>query len=209
VTHSKSPQEALYEVGMMNNVALILVLVGFAFFSWATIGYGFTFDSVLWLCSLLTGAGFWYVCQRFTTHPNRSLLGTLRIVMVAYVVLWITATIATVAYWEELDLATIMGVLLSAALTFLMVRVTILGAISVVHQVQPFESRPLEYGRPIQPAEPQPGIRCPVCGSQLAGGTRFCPYDGTPIPQGCPSCGQVVAAGMRFCPHCSAPQSGA
>lgn len=60
--------------------------------------------------------------------------------------------------------------------------------------------------------EPQPGPRaqaaapfmakCPRCGRPAPAGTRFCPYDGTPIVQVCPGCGNPASPVARFCPRC-------
>jgi hypothetical protein len=232
MTNAKNPQAALGEIGILKNVVLLLVLLGFIFFSWATIGSGFGVDAVQWLLALFVSAGFWYLAERFSTHPHPSLLSAMWVATVAFAVLWIGATVATIAIWDELDWATLLGVILSVALTFLMVRIAMAGRVCVRHPAPPLAAGPPAYsppvqpagppaygppvqpagppayGPPVQPAGPRPGIPCPTCGRQIEAGMRFCPYDGTRLPQECPSCGQVVAAGMRFCPHCGTPQSG-
>lgn len=236
MTTSKSPEEALFEIGIMKNVVLILVLLGFALLSWGTIGSGFGFDAVLWFSTLLVGAGFWYLGERFTTNPNRSLLGLLTIGAVVFVVFWIAALIATVTIWEELSAPGIMGSILSVIVTVLMFRIGVLGRVLVGQQVQAPTAGPPVYSPPVTPPEPpvysppvtpseppayvapvqqapvqpppvQSPISCPTCGKQWPGGTKFCADDGTRLPQGCPSCGKPVAAGMKFCPYCGTPQS--
>lgn len=233
MTASKSPQAALDEIRALKNVVFILVMAGFVVYSVASLALGFDFTDALWLSSLLAAAGWWYACERFSTNPGHGLLATIWIVLVLCVVLWVGAAVATVTYWGELDWATMLGILLGLALTFLGVRIAMLGGTVLLGPVPSHAAGPPSYGPPVEPVGPpasspraqpeappayppsgQPaaagsGPVCPSCGRPSAPGTKFCPHDGTPIPQGCPSCGYVSPPGTKFCAMCGSALSGA
>jgi hypothetical protein len=129
MSNHKSPQEALNEIGSIQNFVLILMVFGCALLSWAAIGYGFAFDTALWFCVLLLASGFWYLCGRFTDDPSRSLHRMMRVVTLSLTALWIAALVATILHWEELAVSMVFAVVLAGTLTALMVRVSSLGEI--------------------------------------------------------------------------------
>ncbi len=48
--------------------------------------------------------------------------------------------------------------------------------------------------------------KCPKCGSNVPGGSKFCPECGMPMGNmKCASCGAEVSAGSKFCPECGKP----
>jgi hypothetical protein len=46
------------------------------------------------------------------------------------------------------------------------------------------------------------GILCPKCGREMAEGTKFCPYDGTPILLECSQCNTPNTPSAKFCSSC-------
>lgn len=52
-------------------------------------------------------------------------------------------------------------------------------------------------------------MKCNHCNSEVAEGTKFCPYCGNrielPISLRCPQCNTEVANGTKFCPNCGSP----
>jgi len=58
-------------------------------------------------------------------------------------------------------------------------------------------------GGPTQPGTPPP-VKCPKCGADVPGDSKFCPSCGEkmPEPSKCPKCGADAPAGSKFCPSC-------
>ena len=54
-------------------------------------------------------------------------------------------------------------------------------------------------------------MKCNHCNSEVADGTKFCPYCGNrielPISLRCPQCNTEVADGTKFCPNCGSPMA--
>lgn len=52
-------------------------------------------------------------------------------------------------------------------------------------------------------------MKCNHCNSEVADGTKFCPYCGNrielPVSLRCPQCNTEVADGTKFCPNCGSP----
>ena len=46
------------------------------------------------------------------------------------------------------------------------------------------------------------GIKCPGCGTQIAGTSKFCPECGYRIKTQCDKCNSKVKPGTKFCPEC-------